>query len=140
MKRSSVARCIALALILVFAACATRPAPNFRGRWKPVNRLAEAPVAIPLNESYVYSVGAMDRTLKGLLTRWAQGSKRTLSYLHPNDYTLYTQVAGVNTFSLEQAVAELNAAYAPYQVQITLEAGQITVRNAGGGVAAGSTP
>lgn len=139
MKRFSIARWIALALILVLAACATRPAPNFRGRWKPVNRLAETPVAIPLNQSYAYSVGAMDRTLKGLLTRWAQGSKRTLSYLHPNDYTLYTQVASVNTFSLEQAVAELNAAYAPYGVQITLEAGQITVRNAGS-VAAGSTP
>jgi hypothetical protein len=116
--------------VLALAACATRPAPNFRGRWQPVNRLPDAPVAIPLQESYEFSAGPMDRTLKTLLTRWARGSKRTLSYLHPNDFTLYAPVEGISTTSLEQAVAQLNGAYASYDVLITLEAGQITVRRA----------
>ncbi len=113
---------------MLLVACATRDAPNFRGRWKPVNQFAEAPVAIPLYEAYVYSAGPMDRTLKGLLTRWAQGSKRTLSYLHSNDYTLYAPVQGISTTSLDQAVAQLNAAYASYGVTISSDDRQITVR------------
>ena len=117
--------CLAFAVV----ACATRPAPNFRGRWKPVNQYADAPVAIPLYESYTYAASPMDRTLKGLLTRWAKASKRTLSYLHASDFTLYGPVKDVNTTSLEQAVAQLNSAYASYDVAISVEAGQITVRH-----------
>lgn len=121
----------AVLLAALLSACATQPAPNFRGRWKPVNRLPDAPVAIPLQEAYVYSVGPMDKTLKQLLTRWAQGAKRTLSYLHPNDYTLYSPVQDIRTSDLGQAVSQLNAAYAAYDVNITVEAGQIAVRSAG---------
>lgn len=121
-------RLAVVCLVVLLAACATRPAPNFRGRWKPVNQFAEAPIAIPLYESYVYSAGPMDRTLKTLLTRWAKGSKRTLSYLHSNDYTLYGPVEEINTPSLEQAIAQLNAAYASYGVVISADTRQITVR------------
>ena len=96
-----------------------------------MNRLADAPVAIPLHQSYVYSVSPMDRTLKGLLTRWAQGSKRTVSYLSPNDYTLYAPVQQISATKLEQAVAQLNSAYAAYGVVISVESGQITVRQGG---------
>ena len=123
-----------LAAFLALGACATDPAPNFRGKWRDVNRLADAPVAIPLYESFVYSAGPMDRTLKGLLTRWAQGSKRTLSYLNANDYTLYGPVQQISTTSLDQAVGQLNAAYGAYGVVVSVESGQITVRS--GAVAA----
>lgn len=91
-------------------------------------------MAIPLAETYEYSAGPMDRTLKTLLTRWARASKRTLSYLHPNDFTLYGPVGDIRTTSLEHAVAQLNHAYASYGVLITVEAGQITVRRSQGGV------
>ena len=121
-------RIAVICLVAVLAACATRPAPNFRGRWKPMNQFAETPVAIPLYEAYVYSAGPMDRTLKGLLTRWAKGSKRTLSYLHSNDYTLYGPVQDINTGNLEQAIAQLNAAYADYGISVFADARQITVR------------
>ena len=97
-----------LTLVVGLSACATDPAPHFRGRWQDVNRLADAPVAIPLHQSYVYSVSPMDRTLKGLLTRWAQCSQRTVSYLSPNDYTLYAPVQQISATKLEQAVAQLN--------------------------------
>lgn len=93
-----------------------------------MNVRSDAPVAIPLYDAFVYSAGPMDRTLKGLLTRWAQGSKRTVSYLNSNDYTLYAPVEQINTTSLEQAVGQLNAAYGAYGVSIAVESGQITVR------------
>ena len=125
-------RIIALCMVVCLAACATRPSPNFRGRWQPVNTMAEAPVVIPLYESFVYQAGPMDRTLKGLLTRWAKGSKRTLSYLNSNDFTLYGPVENINTPSVQQAVAQLNAAYGSYGVAISVDDRQITVRNEAG--------
>ena len=118
-------------LSLVVVACATRPAPNFRGRWQPVNQLADAPVAIPLNTSYIYAPAPLDRTLKSMLTRWARDSRMTLSYLHGSDFTLYGPVADISTPSLQQAVSQLNAAYASQGVAISADATQITVRQAG---------
>lgn len=121
--------CVLVSAALATTACATRPAPDFRGRWKPVNQFASTPVALPLQQSYVYAASPMDRTLKALLTRWAKASKRTLSYLHSSDFTLYGPVQDVQTTSLEQAVSQLGTAYAPYGVAISVEAGQIIVRH-----------
>lgn len=121
---------IVFCLALAVTACGTRPPPNFKGRWKPVNQYAEAPVAIPLYASYVYAASPMDKTLKGLLTRWAQASKRTLSYLHSSDFTLYQPVKDISTTDLDQAITQLNADYAPYGVAISVDAGQIFVRQA----------
>ena len=131
---------VVLCLAMVMTACATRPAPNFRGRWKPVNQYADAPVTIPLHQSYVYAASPLDKTLKGLLTRWAQASKRTLSYLHSSDFTLYQPVQDINTASLEQAIAQLSNGYAPYGVAISVEAGQITVRQAQAAEAGSAQP
>ena len=119
-----------LCLVLVVAACATRPAPEFGGRWKPVNQFAESPVALPLHQTYVFSASPMDKTLKTLLTRWAKASKHTLSYLHSSDFTLYGPVQDIRTASLEQAVSQLAIAYSPYGVHVSIEAGQIIVRHA----------
>ncbi len=118
-----------LCLMLLLAACATRPAPDFRGRWKPVNQLADAPVAVPLQQAYVYSATPMDKTLKSLLTRWAKASKQTLSYLHSSDFTLYGPVQDIHTTSLDHAVSQLGIAYAPYGALVALEDGQIIVRH-----------
>lgn len=119
--------CLALAM----AACAARSAPNFRGRWQPVNRFAETPREIPLHQAYVYAPLPLDRTLKSMLTRWARDSRMTLSYLHGSDYTLHQPVAHVRTSNLQLALEQLNQAYASQGVAISADDRRITVRPAG---------
>ncbi len=75
--------------LLATVGCASRPAPDFKGRWKPVNHCAEATMAIPLHQSYLFQPSPMDGTLKHMLERWAQDSNRQLTYLHPSDFTLF---------------------------------------------------
>ena len=112
----------------MLAGCATRPAPDFGGRWKPVNRYAEAPDEIPLYKSYRFHASPMDGTLKTMLTRWASDSKMTLSYLHPSDYTLYGPVASIDSNDLQQAISQLNAAYSAQGVLVSASNNQIVVR------------
>ena len=57
------------ALAILQAGCATRAAPDFKGRWKSVNRYAETTEAIPLHRSYLFRPSPMDGTLKNMLTR-----------------------------------------------------------------------
>ncbi len=114
----------------VLAGCATRPAPDIRGRWKSVNRYAEATQAIPLYQSYVFQASPMDGTLKNMLSRWAKDSKMTLSYLHPSDFTLHAPVAQIQSNDLQQAVALLSSVYAEQRVSVTASNNQIVVRPA----------
>ena len=127
-----------LLLAMSVAGCATR-APDISGRWKPVNHFSEAPQSIPLYQNYVFYPSPMDRTLKSMLTRWAKDSKRTLSYLHSSDFTLYKDVADIRTTDLEDAVSRLNSAYFAEGVSITSDDRQIVVRtrSGDGGVALG---
>ncbi|MET0892639.1 MAG: TcpQ domain-containing protein [Pseudoxanthomonas sp.] len=127
MKYSPAALVLCL-LIPLLSACATRPAPDIKGRWKPVNHYAAAAEEIPLYQSYVFHASPMDGTLKTMLTRWAKDSKMTLSYLHPSDFTLYGPVAQIQTNDLQRAVSELSAAYAGQHVAITAADNQIVVR------------
>lgn len=108
-------------------ACATA-APEYGGRWKPVNRYADVPQEIPLYQAYAFYPSPMDRTLKTMLERWARDSKMTLSYLHPSDFTLHAAVAGIRTNSLQEAASQLTAAFAPQGVSIAAEGNQIVVR------------
>lgn len=117
-------------LVFLLAGCATRPAPDITGRWKPVNRYAAAAEEIPLYQSYVFHASPMDGTLKTMLTRWAKDSKMTLVYLHPSDFTLYSPVAQIQTNDLQRAVSELSAAYASQRVLVTAADNQIVVRSA----------
>jgi hypothetical protein len=123
---------ISISLLLLTAAaltgCATPSAPDVTGRWRPANRFSEAPQEIPLYKTYIYYASPLDATLKNTLTRWAKDNNMELSYQHPSDYTLYSQVAQVNTTSLSDAIAQLNAAYAAQQVTITQEQNQIVVK------------
>jgi hypothetical protein len=121
---------------VALSSCATRPAPDFGGRWKTVNRFAEETQALPLQDTYLYYASPMDRTLKNMLERWADDSKMTLTYRHPMDYTLYSAVADIRTPSLQEAVSQLNAAYAAQQVSIAVSGNEIVVRIAGGGSSA----
>ena len=117
-------------MMAVLAGCATRPAPDIRGRWKSVNRYAEATQAIPLYQSYVFQASPMDGTLKNMLARWAKDSKMTLSYLHPSDFTLHAPVAQIQSNDLQQAVALLSSVYAEQRVSVTASNNQIVVRPA----------
>ena len=136
--RATVLVCIAA--VLAAAGCATRPAPDFRGRWKPVNAFAEAPIEIPLASAYVFQATPLDGTLKTMLERWAKDAKMTLAYEHPSDFTLYGAVADIRTGNLQDAIARLNAAYAMQRVAIRADGGRIVVRTADVSAAAPATP
>ncbi len=116
-----------LMLAVVLSGCATRPAPDFGGRWKGVNRYATSAEEIPLNMTYVFHASPMDGTLKTMLARWSKDSKMTLSYLHPSDFTLHEPVAKIHTNDLQQAVSQLTAAYAGQRVLVTATNNQIVV-------------
>lgn len=120
------------ALVAALAACGTRPAPDFGGRWKSANRFSETAEAIPLQDAYLYYASPMDGTLKKMLERWAKDSNMQVDYRHPMDYTLYTAVASIRTPSLQEAVSQLNAAYGEQQVSIGVSGDQIVVRVSSG--------
>lgn len=128
MKRAVTLSWVASASLLFLTACATHPAPDLAGRWKPVNRYAAAPQEIPLYQSYVFFVSPLDGTLKNTLERWAKDSKMTLSYLHPSDFTLHAQVADIRTSNMQDALSQLSAAYASQHVVVVAEQNQIVVR------------
>ena len=115
---------------MVVAGCATPKAADINGRWKPINRFADAPQAIPLQQAYIYQASPADGTLRTMLVRWAKDAKLTLMYLHPNDYTLHAPVAQIRTSSLEDAAASLSAAYADQGVQVVIERPRIIVSQA----------
>lgn len=121
---------VLIPLMFALAGCATRPAPDFGGRWKPANHYAATVEEIPLYQSYVFAASPMDGTLKNMLTRWAKDSKMTLSYLHPSDFSLYQPVAQIHTNDLQQAVSQLTSAYAGQSVSVTASNNQIVVRSA----------
>lgn len=121
---------VAALLAVALVGCASRPAPDFGGRWKPVNHFAAVPDEIPLQKTYVYYPSPMDGTLKTMLERWSQDSQMPLSYLHPSDFTLHQAVAQIHTTSVQDAVAQLSSAYSAQGVSVTVENGQIVVRAA----------
>lgn len=118
---------MALVAVAFLAGCATPNAPEPRGKWVPVNRFADVPQAIPLNQAYVFQATPADGTLKTMLTRWARDSKMTLSYLHPNDYTLYGPISSIRTPSLVEASAALTAAYSSQNVVVVVDRSAIVV-------------
>ena len=123
-----VRRCVCLAFVVAsLVGCATPSAPDPRGKWMPVNRMSDAPQAIPLNQVYVFQATPADGTLKTMLTRWARDSQMTLSYLHPNDYTLYGPVGGIRTPSLAEAAAALTSAYSSENVVVVVDRSTIVV-------------
>lgn len=119
---------ISILMMASISGCAARSAPDFKGHWTAVNRFSETTEAIPLQQAYVFYPSPMDRTLKTMLTRWAQDSEMTLSYLHPADFTLHVPVTQVRTGNLQEAVSLLTKIYAEQQVLVTASGNEIVVR------------
>ena len=67
------------------------------------------------------------------LERWAKDSNMVLTYRHPMDYTLHSAVAEIRTPSLQEAVSQLNAAFAAQQVSVGVSGDEIVVRVSSGG-------
>jgi len=129
-----------IAVTVLLAGCATKPAPDFGGRWQPVNRFARTTMEIPLYTSYVYQASPMDGTLKTMLERWAKDSGMTLDYRLSSDYTLYGAVSTIGTTNPQQAVDAISAAYAGQGVRVSIVGSQIIVQPAVAATAsAGST-
>ena len=130
MKHAFSLEVFVVAAALLVSGCATHPAPDFGGRWRPVNRFASAPAEIPLYSSYVYQASPMDGTLKTMLERWSRDSGRALDYRLASDFTLYGAVARIDTTNAQQAVIELTAAYAPQGISVSIDGNTIIVQNA----------
>ena len=130
MKRISKSVVAAWALIpsLLIGGCATPQAPEFGGRWRPVNRFASTTEAVPLQQSYVFQASPMDGTLKNMLERWAKDSDMTLSYLHPYDFRLHAPAGTIHTGDLNVAASRLNEVYAPQQVSVSVQGNQLVVK------------
>lgn len=128
MGRAAAVRLMIVVCAATCAACANDAASELRGRWKPVNRFADAVREIPLRRPYLFQASPMDGTLKSMLERWSVDSNTSLRYLHPSDFTLHTAVAGLRTSNLDEAAATLSRAYAGHGVVISVGEGQILVR------------
>lgn len=126
--RELVRAAASVAIVMVVVGCATRPTPDFWGRWRPVNRYAEQPQPIALQQEYLFYASPLDGTLKSMLSRWTRDARMTLSYLHPSDFTLHSAVAGIRTSDLGSATTQLSQAYAAQQVAVVVEGNQIVVR------------
>lgn len=110
---------VACVVAMLAAGCATR--------WKPVNGFAEQPSELPLQQAYVFQASPIDRTLKAMLARWAKDSGMTLEYRHPSDFTLHRPVAQIRTTRLQDALVQLETAYAS-RVSFDTAHGAIIVR------------
>lgn len=129
MNPKAVATLLVLAFVAsMIAGCAARAAPDFRGRWQPVNRYSETTQEIPLHQLYVFHPAPMDGTLKTMLARWMRDSRMLLVYEHPSDFTLHAPVAGIRTSDLGDALGQLNAIYAPQHVSIVLADNRVIVQ------------
>lgn len=107
--------------------CATREAPDFSGRWQPVNRYAAQPQAIPIAVARSYRPTPIDRTLKAMLERWSADAGMPLDYRHGSDFLLHEAVAGIGAGDLASAVRQLDSVYATEGVEIRVDAGRLVV-------------
>lgn len=119
--------CVACVVVLVTAACASRPAPDISGRWMPVNHFDSRVQEIPLYPAYEFYAAPLDRTVKTMLGRWARDSKMTLDYQPGSDFTLYEPVSRIRTTDLRQALAQLSSLYAAGQLDAALVDNTIVV-------------
>ncbi|SEM96071.1 hypothetical protein SAMN02800694_2298 [Luteibacter sp. UNCMF331Sha3.1] len=128
MKLSSLTKpCLPVAAAILLVACATPPAKDFGGRWKPVNRYDDATVEIPLALPYTYYAAPMDGTLKTMLTRWSADTGLKLNYKLRSDFTLPKSAASVHTSEARDAATQLSTIFAPQGVSVVVTGSEIVV-------------
>lgn len=128
----------AVVVVSLLAACGVKPAPDFRGRWRPVNELDATPRPIPLQPVQRFFVLPADRTLKDVVDRWAKESGRRAVYRAPTNFSVHVDAAKVSAATLETAAAQLADAYRAQGVQIVVERRSIIVSASGPGQASAS--
>ena len=119
-------------MVVLLGACGTKPAPDFRGRWKAVNTVDESPRAIPLQPVQQFLVTPADRSLKQVVERWASASGRRVAYRAPTDFSVHLGATKVSASNLDTAVVQLSSTYAAQGVHVELKPGLIVVSMAPG--------
>lgn len=114
-------------LSVLLAACGTTPAPDYRGKWRPINNYSETPIEIPLSSTYIFQASPMDGTLKTMLTRWAKDSGMELDYRFGSDFTLFGPVSQIDTTDIRDAASQLSSAYVARGIAVTVVGNKITV-------------
>ena len=94
----------------------------------PVNRIQNAPTEIPLTPAYTFYASPLDRTLQGMLQRWATDSGRQLNYQAASDFTLHKPVGQIRTTDLQEALKQLGTIYAVQGLAVTADARRIYVQ------------
>lgn len=116
--------------VLAVSACnSTPPAKDFSGEWKSVNQLEDEIREFPLYRKYSFKVMPIDKTLKSLLARWAEDSRRSVDYRSCYDYSLPKQAENIDSSSLSEAIMELNQLYAEKDIMIREHPGVIVLES-----------
>ncbi len=120
----------AAVLVCLVAACGTKPAPDFRGRWRAVNSVDAEPRPIPLRPVHTFAVLPSDRTLKDVVDRWARESRRRVAYRAPMNYSVHLEATKVTARSLDVALGQLASAYTAQGIALILQGDVIVVTSA----------
>ena len=109
-------------MIIGLFGCATIPqAPDFPKIWKPMNELADKPVAIALTKQHTFRVTQLDNTVKELLMRWAEEAKMPIVYDHTHDFTLFKPVLNIQSHDLNIALKQLSDLYVNEDIAFYIE-------------------
>lgn len=120
------ALCAAISMC-VLVACGTKPAPDFRGRWRAVNTIDAEPRPIPLRPVHTFAVLPSDRTLKEVLDRWGRESQHRVIYRASMNYSIHLEATKVTAPNLGAALGQLESAYVAQGIDLTLQGQQIIV-------------
>jgi hypothetical protein len=105
---------------LMLMGCGTPRAPDYSGRWQPVNGYTQSVKELPLRRPYYFQALPVDLSLKELLARWGREGNANLVYQAAKDFSLSLDVAQIKAASLEEAVVRIDAIYRPYDIQVLL--------------------
>lgn len=112
--------------LLLLQACAATPpmADDFGDNWKPVNVVAETPVAIPLKEQLAmhrFQLLPTDTSLRGMLDRWAKENGGVLDWQYPGDLTLVSDLDQAVDNNLQRALTVVRRSYATQRLRVQVQ-------------------
>lgn len=136
------AACAVSVAVMLLAGCGTKPAPDFRGKWREVNTLSSEPMPIPLQQMQAFVVSPVDRSLRDVLQRWSRQAALPLDYRATLDFTIHAAATEARGADLYAALAALQFAYAAQGVTLEVIDGRLvaTVGPTLAGASSGSPP